>query len=243
MTASAHTSQRTLAIHRRVPLFISVGVLVSALALAGCAPEPNGANAPAPTSATSTSAPSPSASAVTTPTPTPEHSAATPVSLDLRLDQLVVTDSEGGEQVLDIRTDAVGVRDALFSMFGEVAPERPDDRYPIDLYRWPGLTLSWIEGTPASASVTFRAASEQDVALTSAGLSVGATVAQVEAAGGEVTAYGTYDDVTAYRLNVEKVPGTSSLANPGEEGERYLSFSVVDGVVTMLGVGDDYSDL
>ena len=211
--------------------------------LAGCAPEPSGGNTAAPSISTSTSAPSPSASSVTTPTPTPEHSAAAPVSLELRLDQLIVTDSEGGEQVLDIRTDAAGVRDALFGMFGEVEPTRPDDRYPIDLYTWPGLTLVWIEGTPASASVTFRAASENDVALTSAGLSVGATVAQVEAAGAEVTAYGTYDDVTAYRLNVEKAPGTSSLANPGEEGERYLSFIVEGGVVTMLSVGNDYSDL
>lgn len=217
---------------------------MSTLALAGCATETSAGSTPAPTSSP-TSAPTPSTTPTTapSPTPTPEQSAATPVSLDLRLDELVITDSNGDEQVLNIATDPAGVRQALMDLFGEVTPQRPDDRYPIDLYQWPGLTLNWIDGTPASASVTFLAADEGGIALTCAGLNVGSTLAEVEAAGAEMTAYGTYGDVTGYRLNVEKVPGTSSLANPGEEGVRYLSFSVAGGVVTRLSVGNDFSDL
>lgn len=244
MTAPSDATRRTLSGARRFAVLLGVGALAGTLALAGCAPEPTAGSTSAPPTG-STSAPTPSASPTSapSPTPTPEQSAAVPVSLDLRLDELVVTDSNGDEHVLNIATDPAGVRQALFDLFGEVAPQRPDDRYPIDLYQWPGITLNWIDGTPASASVTFLAADEGGIALTSAGLSVGSTVAEVEAAGAELTAYGTYGDVTGYRLNVEKVPGTSSLANPGEEGVRYLSFSVVGGVVTRLSVGDDFSDL
>ncbi|WP_282847706.1 hypothetical protein [Microbacterium oxydans] len=214
--------------HSRL-LLASAAAALLGLSLTACAPaSTDGSVTPSPS-------PSPSSSPVTSPSATPA-------------DRVVVISVDGlsvDDGAVIAYDDPDGAVAALTDVFGS-APEEAPVEGPYDSvftgFEWDGTNAidygTWIDvAVSADASgVIFR---------TPEGVGIGATRADALAAGAVDGWDEDGDGVADYlSIGVREVPGTSSLANPGQPGVEYISLKIVDDVVTRLSSGgNDYSDI
>ncbi|CAH0133665.1 hypothetical protein SRABI76_00364 [Microbacterium oxydans] len=208
---------------------LAAGILFISL-LTGCA----GAE----TTQSPSSTPRASSSAdAQTPTPTPapaEHTVA--VSVDgISIDGGALLSNRAPEDTLAALEQILGTRPE---------PEQPDPAYDIVFYDWGTVSASVLSGSTVSLSFTASDVPGLTVVLAN-GIGLGSTRDEAMAAGAEPIwdedGDGTADDVS---IEHRDVPGTVSLANPGEVGVEYIQLTIADDVVTGLSNGaNDFSDL
>lgn len=210
-------------------------LVVSAIALAGCA------STPAPAATGSASTPAPSASPTATPT--------VDAHIVVAIDGLSLVDDEG-TTTADF-ADAASVL-ALLEKATGVTPEPtavenpPGYEMQLVNFDWDGLTLVTDEGGAGLSRIIVKAPTVNGVPIASGnGFSVGSTREALGGAGAkevfDADGDGVADEVS---LGDREVPGTDSLRNPGQVGVEYLMFSITDDVVTRIfAPADDFSDL
>ncbi len=122
-------------------------------------------------------------------------------------------------------------------------PEQPDPAYDIVFYDWGPVSASVVSGT--SISLTFADTATGLTVVLANGIGLGSTREEAMAAGAEAGWDEDGDGIADY-LSIEhrEVPGTVSLARPGEEGVEYIQLKITDDVVGELSNGaNDFSDL
>ncbi|MEV8360246.1 hypothetical protein [Microbacterium sp. NPDC076895] len=111
-------------------------------------------------------------------------------------------------------------------------------------YSWDGVSFvvfdnsTWAPPEITSPSLGGVPVSTRD------GIAVGKSTEQVEALDPrdvwDQDGDGSFDHLG---LEARDVPNTESLTRPGEPGEEYILVVISDGVVSSLGIGNDFSDL
>ncbi|GAA1133456.1 hypothetical protein GCM10009651_16410 [Microbacterium natoriense] len=162
-----------------------------------------------------------------------------------------VTYIEGADTASAQYDDAAALLALLTEATGELpTPTEIEDPpgYEMDkvAYDWEGLKVITDAGGTGAASISVSGPEVDGVPIaTEEGLSVGSSRADLSAANGwdqwDEDGDGTADYVG---LGGVPVPGTTSLAHPGEVGILFLLF-VLDGdtVVQIMAPSNDFSDL
>jgi hypothetical protein len=217
---------------RSVPLVLTA--LVSAALLSACAP--------AAQSEAATPAPTSTMSSTTTPPPTEDDRVV--VTLDgVDLVSGGVTDNapySDAAAVLALLEKATGVLPAPADF-----EDLPGYETNWVRYEWDGLVVVTEEGGTGTAQVTVRAATVDDVAITTEdGLGVGSTRDALVNAQGWDGWDEDGDGLADYiRVGRDEVADTTSLERPGEIGVRFLEFAIENDRVVQFYVGNDFSDI
>ncbi|WP_067249174.1 hypothetical protein [Microbacterium resistens] len=223
---------------RRLSLLVPLAL--AAVLLAGCAPSAAG-----PTPSTS---PTTGTGADPSPAPTPEETPETS-ALVLSLDTLSAVSADGAVLTSAPLSDAAAVTSVLTDHLGEPTATTRDDRYGFTSTKWGEAVIVGTADQSSDASVSFRAAEIDALALRSSdGASVGMTGDEVAATGASLDSTWS-DDANGRNHEVfvsqrKAIDGTSSLVHPGETGSVFVSYDVVNSVLESISApGNDFSDL
>lgn len=193
----------------------------------------------------SEAAPTNGSTAPTSASPAPEVAAHLVVSID------------GVSLVDGDTTTTAGFDDAaaLLALLEDATGEAPDPTpledppgYDMNLiaYDWDGVRVLMDESGTGYASIAVTSATMDGVPIATAeGLAVGSSRADLTAAQGWDQWDEDGDGIADYLgLGHQEVPGTVSLAHPGEVGIEFVLFQVTGDVVTQFQApSNDYSDL
>ncbi|MFJ6652603.1 hypothetical protein ACIQLJ_07400 [Microbacterium sp. NPDC091313] len=212
-----------------------------ALALTACTAQADGA-APAPTAAASGAATS---SAAATPT---QSAAATPTQAPAAA-TLVVVGVDGiavGAQSAAY-SDAAAVVALMTSVTG-VSPTESviDDPWGngTEFGRRYDFGAAWVTDIGGSAGLAVVQQNEAVRFETAAGLTLGVSRAEAEAAGAWEEYAGDSMNGPVLAIDARDAPGTSSLSRPGGVGREYVMLILDGGVVSQIQApGNDFSDI
>lgn len=215
-------------------LLVGVTITAVALLLSACqAGAPAAAPRPTPTVSQSASEPSRSPDE-------PDSIVLTLVGFDFRIDGDEGTVPFEAEPMTDFLTQITGAAPAVEDLNdwwggGTIVAHR---------YSWDGVSFvvfdnsTWAPPEIASSSLGGVPVSTRN------GIAVGTSREQVEALDPrevwDEDGDGSFDHLG---LEARDAPNTESLTRPGEPGEDFILVVISDGVVSGLGIGDDYSDL
>ena len=219
------------------PRLLPAVVLGFALLLTGCAKTP--AVQPAPSTTPAAESASPSA----TPEPTPESAGELVVGIDG-----ITYEHDGQTQDYPFESDGEYLLALVEELTGEPRQGVPiEGPYGSDWgtgYEWDEMSVIVHNEENTSVRVSSPTVGEVPITTTE-GLSVGSSRDEVVAAGGRDGWDEDQDGVADYMdLGEQEVPGTQSLARPGEVGILFVLVELDDDtVVEIQSPANDFSDI